>query len=549
MLALRKPMRPNPQISATIVRTEFLYILLLLVVTAITTAIRVHLLSVPLERDEGEYAYIGQLILQGVTPFQEAYNMKMPGIYGIYALVMALLGKSIEGIHAGLLIANLATVFLLFLLGRRLFSPLAGCVAGASFATMSLSTSLLGPFAHAEHFVLPPVLLGLLILHDALVSRKRLGILLAGVLTGLGFVILQLDAPFIAFGLTYVLYFDRIEQGSSWRSVGARIILFGVGALAPFSLVCLTMLLDGVFGTFWFWTFQYALEYVTRVDLRTGFLYLHNTTSEVMKSLWVPWTFALIGMLSILGKRLSENTKFFGLTFFVFSFLATCPGFYFRQHYFILLLPAIALLCGVGVETFTFMFVGRCNQKIWWLAAVSLVLMVTLSPVLQERTILLKTPIAAVSRLIYSPNPFADSIEIARYIRERSSPDDRIAIVGSEPQIYFYSQRRSASGYLYTYPLMENHGFALNMQEEMIHQIEAASPRYLVFVNIPTSWLANAESERLILGWFNEYQRKHYKVVGVIDIISRETSEVRWDQEAEGYVPRSSCWLKVFERT
>ena len=33
----------------------------------------------------------------------------------------------------------------------------------------------------------------------------------------------------------------------------------------------------------------------------------------------------------------------------VTSFLAMCPGFYFRQHYFILVLPAAALLCGVAV--------------------------------------------------------------------------------------------------------------------------------------------------------------------------------------------------------
>ena len=36
--------------------------------------------------------------------------------------------------------------------------------------------------------------------------------------------------------------------------------------------------------------------------------------------------------------------------FLLFSFLAVCPGFYFRRHYFILMLPAIALLAGVAVS-------------------------------------------------------------------------------------------------------------------------------------------------------------------------------------------------------
>ena len=43
--------------------------------------IRVRLLEMPLERDEGEYAYAGQLILQGIPPYELAYNMKLPGTY------------------------------------------------------------------------------------------------------------------------------------------------------------------------------------------------------------------------------------------------------------------------------------------------------------------------------------------------------------------------------------------------------------------------------------------------------------------------------------
>lgn len=37
--------------------------------------------TAPLERDEGEYAYAGQLMLQGIPPYQLAYNMKLPGTY------------------------------------------------------------------------------------------------------------------------------------------------------------------------------------------------------------------------------------------------------------------------------------------------------------------------------------------------------------------------------------------------------------------------------------------------------------------------------------
>jgi hypothetical protein len=44
-------------------------------------AARIRLLSAPLERDEGEYGYLGQLILQGIPPYGVAANMKLPGTY------------------------------------------------------------------------------------------------------------------------------------------------------------------------------------------------------------------------------------------------------------------------------------------------------------------------------------------------------------------------------------------------------------------------------------------------------------------------------------
>src|SRR5271155_5964386 len=56
--------------------------------------IRYRLRDMPLERDEGEYAYSGQLILQGIPPYKLAYNMKLPGTYAAYAVIMGVLGET-----------------------------------------------------------------------------------------------------------------------------------------------------------------------------------------------------------------------------------------------------------------------------------------------------------------------------------------------------------------------------------------------------------------------------------------------------------------------
>ena len=56
----------------------FGWCLLAVIVFGLVLAIRIRLLGIPLERDEGEYAYAGQLMLQGIPPYKLAYNMKFP---------------------------------------------------------------------------------------------------------------------------------------------------------------------------------------------------------------------------------------------------------------------------------------------------------------------------------------------------------------------------------------------------------------------------------------------------------------------------------------
>ena len=126
---------------------------MVLAVILFVGVIRVRLLAIPLTRDEGEYAYAGQLILQGVPPYELAYNMKLPGTYCANALGMAVFGQTITGVHLTLLLVNSLTIVFIFLLGRKLFGNVAGVVAGMSYAVMSLSPVVGGLAAEANHFV------------------------------------------------------------------------------------------------------------------------------------------------------------------------------------------------------------------------------------------------------------------------------------------------------------------------------------------------------------------------------------------------------------
>src|SRR3989442_1371481 len=94
-----------------------------------------------------------------------------------------------------------------------------------------------------------------------------------------------------------------------------------------------------------------------------------------------------------------------------------------------------------------------------------------------------------VCRALYGRNPFPEAMRVAEYISDHSTKDSRVVVLGSEPEIYFYAARRSATGYIYAYPLMELQPFALEMQKEFIRDSEAARPEYVVFVGVSDSWL------------------------------------------------------------
>ncbi len=514
----------------------------------VVALLRLRLADVPLERDEGEYAYAGQLILQGVPPYGLAYNMKFPGTYYAYAAMLALFGASARGIHTGLLLVNVATILLVWLLGRRLAGDLAGAAAAWVFAALSLDRWIMGVFAHATHFAALLVTAGLYVLLLAEQRRRMIWFAASGALLGAAVLMKQHAILFLPLGAFLVVWSAWEEDRRALRAAGLRVASLAAGSVAPVALVLAVFLFQGVLGRFWFWTFRYAKEYVTELPLSRAPAQLSYALSQITQSTLALWIAAGVGLAALWVARFSATTRAYLTGLLIASFAATCPGFYFREHYFIVMLPALALLVGAGAAALDRLVATVAPARLARAAAAAVVALLVGSYAIAERGYLFSMSPRELSRVRYGSNPFVESPEVARYIRERTSPGDRIAVLGSEPQIYFYAGRRSATGYLYTYPLMEPQRYARQMQEEMRREIEAAHPVYLVFAQVSASWLARPQSDQWILRWGNRYVRDCYDLVGVADIYSKNETRYVWEQEARGYKPVSDSVLYTFRR-
>ncbi len=522
------------------------WLVLAVIAFALTLTIRARLLDIPLERDEGEYAYAGQLMLQGIPPYKLAYNMKFPGVYVAYAAIMSIFGQTIWGIHLGLLLVNAATIALIFLLGRRLISFTAGIAAAASYAVLSVSTSVLGLAGHATNFVVLPMLGGLLLLLSQSNRRTALRLFASGLLFGLAIVMKQPGVFFALFGGIYVIFKGAQERLGLTKLV-LQSLIFASGVFLPFVITCLWLLSAGVFSHFWFWTVDYAFQYASGTPLSKGAHDFFDIAKDVIAASWLLWALAGYGLVAGIYFKKTRPVTGLILALLCFSGFALCPGLHFRPHYFILLLPAVALLIGIAIDQLSELVVTRRIAVARFLPLFLLSVALGL-PILQGRQIFFQASPVEACRILYGANPFPESIKIAQYLREHTNPSDTIAVLGSEPQIYFYSHRHSATGYIYTYGLVERQPYALRMQQEMIEEISRAAPKYIAFVAIEGSWLKASGSENLILNWFTDYATQNYKLTGLVNLVSPTQTDYYLDQVTTSPPSHAGQWIVIFRR-
>ena len=140
--------------------------------------------------------------------------------------------------------------------------------------------------------------------------------------------------------------------------------------------------------------------------------------------------------------------------------------------------------------------------------------------------------------LIESYVAFDAAPALASYMSNHSTPTNRIAVFGSEPEIYFYAHRHAASGYIYMYDITSPAAHAGEMKREMLREVEAARPEFVVDVHEPFSWSVGFSPEiQRIYEWLEQYLKSgNYRRVAVAENIAGEIV-YRWNSDAADHSP------------
>ena len=121
--------------------------------------------------------------------------------------------------------------------------------------------------------------------------------------------------------------------------------------------------------------------------------------------------------------------------------------------------------------------------------------------------------------------------------------------MGAEPEINFYAQRESVTGYIYTYPFFENHPLAKSMSDQWIDEVRENPPEYIVLMGHWITYI-NKENEMFKKIWrFSKtFIKEHdYKKIGIVDIPIDDGS-VRWGSLA-GEESIADNFIYVYRRT
>jgi 4-amino-4-deoxy-L-arabinose transferase-like glycosyltransferase len=459
--------------------------------------LRAPYLSVPLERDEGEYAYIAQRMLEGDVPYRDAFDQKPPGVFLVYAAAFALLGQSIESIHLAMYLWTAATALVLFALLRRLAGELSAAFAALVFSIATADPRLVATAANTEIFMLLPMAAATHCMLRGLSDGRWGRWLGCGVLSAAACWIKQVAAANVVFIAVFAAgdllsRRPRLAPRSLLR-VYALLALGGALASAPFLLY---FAFQGAWGPFIDAVLLHNIAYSQDLSIAAGLRKTRYLLGRQAPSLGVLWALALCAVLipQLAGRRVRLLLAGWALA----SLVGVSIGLHFRPHYFIQLLPALAALCGVAAGGAARWLLARPGPGPAWAGLAALVLLVLAPPVAANWGTLRAGSPEAISRKIYGLNPFPESLEIANYIRSTSDADDSVYVVGSEPQILFYAERRSATRYIIFYPLTARFPDAAERQREVMREVAEAEPRYVVMANLRTSLLITPETERFV---------------------------------------------------
>ena len=385
--------------------------------------------------DEAVYSIVANEIVDGGRPYIDAVERKPPLLFSTYAAVFKTLGKfNWHGLHSVALAWTLGTMGGLYLIGNELFGPATGLVAALLYSIFQPWLTYKNLAFNGEMLMNLPIVWSWAIAFKRRTSWLRPELLASGSLLCAGFLLKQPGAiAAVPLGIYLLLPSYRTSRRLRPSASIIQFAMLCAGFFGSLAIAIFVLWKQGILGDAFYWTI--AVHRVPHVF----------------------WTNALFRTLAFLGACLPlvigaalgqrdherlwsgvEAERVALLALLVASAIGVVAGGRFYPHYYIQLIPPLALL---AAPFYARLLSPNMRPSRWFMRLGVMSSWLALTAVA-----------FSISHWLGLASQRAPS-EAGQFLLKHSEPEDRIFVWGHAPNIYLDSQRRPACRYILTFPL------------------------------------------------------------------------------------------------
>ena len=454
-------------------------------------------LTMPFGADQSIFATIGDTINRGGYPYVDAWDQKPPGIYLLYALALRFPGELMFRVRLFDLLWTLATLAMLFVVGRRLWNARAATFAMVLWGGLYFTTQGWWYLAQPDGLMGLPLLLAFYLL---LPAHKR-GVWwrggIAGGLIGLAFQLRFIAAPVIP---AYVLY-TAVRGLRTWRLAFWQGVAVATGFLV-FQFLVLAWLARGHAIHAYLDATSFAAGYT---QLGWPFSPKHPNFTEFLAHVrgsfllfahanFVMVAPAVIGVFAAWYFAPDERARAVSLMVAI-AYLGVAAQQKFFWYHWQIICPFVGLLAGWSLDQLwrqtSRLIKGAPSRTAARITTIGALVLAT--PGLTDygyaqwddflhRS---ESRLAAVRRnnaygpYAEGPYSYLADVQVSDYLRARTTPGQRIYVFGYDPLIYLLTERPSASRFIYSLPLL-SYWAPPQWTTEFLIEIDRHQPAYIL---------------------------------------------------------------------
>jgi 4-amino-4-deoxy-L-arabinose transferase-like glycosyltransferase len=391
--------------------------------------------------DEGIYATIASEMANGGVLYRDIWCNHQPLALYFCKWIFQVAGSNSNALHIGSLLLAFCESWLLYLLGKLLFSPQVGGLAALVFAVASTTFYTPRIIGYTPEQLMIVFMTAALLGSFHALQKKRPGhFLWAGALAMAAAFSKPAAIPEMLIFALLILLYPGLEVPGRFRAA----LWLACGMAVALILVLWELASSGTVGAWWAQSVSSRVYYVNQFGWEAALRQLvRQPVTFGLVFLWA-WLLLWAGRCSDSGK----TSRRFVLMWLLTAFAGVLVGRRFYGNYYIQVFPALSLLSGLGLSCL--LEKGFPRRKVWIIATALAFGGVFLW--FQSRTF-------AHCYFLLSPSAHAkvtlwemciidrNQAEVARILRSATRPEDRLFVWGPSPEYYFLSGRRMATAF------------------------------------------------------------------------------------------------------